>query len=361
MAEARGRLRRVRRVGLWVGVAFAVVALTIGSFVAGRLTSPPIRDTIEQARAPIPVDAEVEMRLVDSRASYVAMVQEPAGIETPVTSTGVVVRAVLSPGQQISPATLLGVIEGQPSFALPEPLALYRDLNRGDEGDDVLTLQRSLAAAGYAVEPSGVVGSQTLRAMNSMFRDAGFDPLENIPFRQLMPLPSDVTVTEVAAVGTMVSADHPLFRAHRGAPNITMMIDSVAAGELAVGQTMSANIGGATADVVVIGIGSFVEPTAESAGGREVVLQPSDPAIVLDPGDQVTVFGPGESEEVLAVPLVAVRQDNEGTYVLRETTVDGKTAHTRTAVEVLRSGAGWAAIAEGELSVGEKVRVTDGG
>lgn len=361
MAEARKKLRRVRRVGLWVGIAFVVVGLAIGSFVAGRLTSPPIRDTIEQAQAPIPVDAEVELRVVDSRASYVATVQDPASIETPVTATGVVVRTVLAPGQQIAPGALLGVVEGQPLFALPEPLALYRDLNRGDEGDDVLTLQRSLAAAGYVVEPSGMVGNQTLRAVSSMFRDAGFDPLEYIPFRQLVPLPSDVTVTDAAAVGSVVSADHPLFRAQRGAPNITMMIDSVAASDLATGQTMSANIGGVTADVVVTGIGSFVEPTTESAGGREIVLQPADPAIVLDPGTQVTVYGPGESEEVLAVPLVAVRQDNDGTYVLRETTVDGKKVHTRASVEVLRSGAGWAAIAEGELAVGEKVRVTGGG
>lgn len=361
MAEPQVKLRRVRRIGLWSVVAVVIVGLAAGSFVAGRLTNPPIRDTIEQAQATIPVDAEVELRVVDSRASYAAQVEEPTGIDIPLTVAGVVVRTSLSPGDKVAPGALLGVVENQPLFALPEPLALYRDLNRGDKGDDVLTLQRSLAAAGYRVEATGMVGNQTLTAVNAMFRSAGFDPPTGIAFRQFVPLPLDVSVTEVAGVGTVISPERPLFHGQRGTPSIAMMIDSVAASELTVGQAMTANIGGTTAEASVISVGEFVEPTAESPGGRKVVLTPTDPAVVLTPGSQVTVFGAGESAEVLAVPLVAVRQDNEGTYVLREKVVNDKKSHLRQAVQVLRSGAGWAALAEGELTVGEKVLVTDGG
>ena len=37
---------------------------------------------------------------------------------------------------------------GVPLIALPEPLPLYRDLVIGDEGEDVLAVQKAFAAAG---------------------------------------------------------------------------------------------------------------------------------------------------------------------------------------------------------------------
>jgi hypothetical protein len=87
------------------------------------------------------------------------------------------------------------------------------------------------------------------------------------------------------------------------------------------------------------------------------------------PGYDITVRVDGDPEELgagrrvtvvpirataaptLAVPLVAIRQDSEGTYVIAE---DGR----RVAVEVISDADGWAAIAEGPLRKGDKVQVS---
>jgi len=44
----------------------------------------------------------------------------------------------------------IGIIGADPVFVLEGPLPLYRDLNLGDNGDDVLAFQKALNSAGYA-------------------------------------------------------------------------------------------------------------------------------------------------------------------------------------------------------------------
>lgn len=357
-------LRRVPHPGKW-GVCFGVaVLLAAGAFLAGRLTAAPVRETLTAAQQAIPVTALVELRPVDSRSAYSARVEAaPSQALAPVLG-GVVVRQELRPGDQLSAGQLIGVVAGNPIFGLTGPLALYRDLKPDDSGDDVTVLQHSLATAGFDVAPTGTVGPQTVRAIASMFRDAGYPAPKLIPHQQLIPLPaSTVTITEVAAIGEQVSSEAPLARASFSAPTVTAMVDPVAADDFVVGGTVEANVGGTVMPLVVQSIGPFVEPSSDGPGGKELRLVPADGEAMLDEGSSATVFGPGERADALAVPLVAVRQDTEGSYLLVERVADGSpedgpSEFARENVEVLRTGGGWAAIAEGVVGAGASILVS---
>ena len=50
---------------------------------------------------------------------------------------------------------------------------LYRDLEPGIKGSDVLALQQELARLGYAAEGNGIYGQLTIRGVNQLLRHAG--------------------------------------------------------------------------------------------------------------------------------------------------------------------------------------------
>ena len=57
-----------------------------------------------------------------------------------------------------------------PSSCWRGPLPLYRDLNLGDNGDDVLAFQKALNSAGCSTVQSGTVTEDTLDAVTRLHR-----------------------------------------------------------------------------------------------------------------------------------------------------------------------------------------------
>lgn len=348
-----------------VVLASAVVLGLVGAaFVAGRLTATPVRETLAEAEEAIAVFAPVEQRVVDSRDAFPATIKagDVVPVVIPNASGAVVVRQGSNPGDTVSAGSLLAVLSGLPYFALPGPLPLYRDLTWGDTGDDVVHLQTALSAAGLEPGSSGRVDRQTFRAVSALFERSGFDfsCCSTIPHQQLAPVGElPATVVGVAVVGSVIGDKNPVVQLREGEPFAAFTADAVAASTLTIGQVLTANIGGQTVTMEVESIGEFVEPTSSSPGGREVRTRPAaDSDIELTVGDQVTLFGPGTNEETLAVPLIAVRQDNDGTYVTIEVVEDGKRTLERVTVVVIRHGGGWAAIEDGPLDVGDEVLVS---
>lgn len=363
-ARSELRLRRFRN-PFGVVLASAVVLTLVGAaFVAGRLTATPVRETLAEAQEAIAVFAPVEQRVVDSRDAFPATIEagDVVPVVIPNASGAVVVRQVGKAGDTISAGSLLAVLSGIPYFALPGPLPLYRDLTWGDTGDDVVYLQAALSAAGLDPGSSGRVDRQTFRAVSALFERSAFDfnCCSTIPYQQLVPvgtLPAEVV--SAAVVGSVIGDKNPVVELRDGEPFAAFTADAVEASTLTVGQELTANIGGQTVTMNVESIGEFVAPTNSSPGGREVRTRPAgDSEIALTVGDQVTLFGPGANEETLAVPLIAVRQDNDSTYVQIQIVQDGKPKLERVDVDVIRHGGGWAAIKEGPLKVGDEVLVS---
>jgi hypothetical protein len=367
------RLRRVRHPGR-VAVFGAVLVIAAGaSFAAGRLIQPPERAALAAAQEDVIATSSVERRVVDSRISYAAAIKESPAVDVvarTLPDVAVVTRQELKAGGSLSSGDLAAVIAGAPYFVFTGPLPLYRDLRTGDRGDDVEALQRALNTAGAGIRESGWVDWATMNALSRLFDDHDFGlPEEStpegqknkvIPAAQLLGIDSATgSVVSAAGVGTTLAADTPLITV-RSAPNTAVFrADAVASTQLGPDTALTAQAGSVTFRVVVSSIGDFTDGTNGQLPGRDIVLSSTEPAfLALPPGTPVTVLTAGADEEALAVPLTAIRQDNGGDYVNRRIVVEGKTSTERVAIEIERTGGGWAAILDGGIAEGDVVMLS---
>lgn len=345
-----------------IAVIVGAMALVGGGFTIGSITGKPTRAALDEAQAVIPVYADVERRVVDSRDSFSGSVE--AGTIQDVSlpeGAGVVVRQSVSVGQPVGGGSLIGVVSGAPYFALPTPLPLYRDLVLGDIGDDVTYLQNSLNNAGLDAGTSGEYDAKTSAAMFELFRNAGFgfDRYDAVSHRQLVGiegLPRQVVAA--APIGTNLSAEVPLLQVRTGDPFVSFLVDPVAAADIEVGEEFSVGTLGDEIRMTVGVIGEYVPPGDGSDGGQTIKLI-ADGAITgsLDLGSLVVVKAAGVDEQALAVPVISIREDAQGQYVVKRAS-DEAEVDQRVPVEVTRNGEGWAAIVDGTLQVGDQVLVS---
>lgn len=355
-------MRRVKRPLLLTLASVVFLALVAGSFVLGRTTAPPTRAAIEDAQEPISVYADVEIRVVDSRQSFTGTVQPGTVYELklPAGASGVVVRQSVGVGDSVAGGTLLAVVSGLPYFALQAPLPLYRELSRGDTGDDVMALQNALNAAGLDAGTSGRVDARMLAAAARLYRNAGFefDTRGPIPYQQLIAIDGSRVVVAAVPVGGDVGGDASLVTVQLSDPFVSFVVDPVAAADIEMGDVFAVADGDSEIAMAVKSIGAYVPPGDGSEGGQTIQLvAETPPAKGLTIGRLMTVRGDGVDEPALAVPVVAVRDDGEGPYVLRH--AEGKEEEDqRVPIAILRNGNGWAAIADGGLRAGDQVLVS---
>jgi len=101
-------------------------------------------------------------------------------------------------------------VDGQSVVNLSTRVPLWRDLVRGDKGDDVAAVQEELNRLGHPVVVDGIVGARTLAAVDQLLsRPAGQRPYESsVPASRFLWLPrAETTVTECStATGAQVEA-----------------------------------------------------------------------------------------------------------------------------------------------------------
>ncbi|NQX15353.1 hypothetical protein [Rathayibacter sp. VKM Ac-2857] len=395
------RLRRIEHPLRAVVAALVLLGSITASFLTGLLVQAPDHGPGEQVRQTIRVTAPVERRVVDSRTAFAGSVV--AGSEQTLSTIpsgvpAVVTRRTVDVGDVVRPGSLVGAVSGRPVFAVPGPLALYRDLRTEDEGDDVSSLQRALRETGADVEVTGWVDWRTTAAVTELFVDNGFpaptapspetmessptdpDPSEPIsspapeiqqprvvrppgpliPFASFVALASaEATVTGALPLGATVTSEAPLVTVRTSPNTVSFRADAVSAATLTDGQEVSVQADTRQLAGTITAIGEFVEASDGKAPGRDVTVTSADPAFAgLSPGLSVTVLPEAEHEESLAVPTVALRQDAEGTFVLVPADAEAGAEHPeprRVPVTVDYSGNGWTAIAGDVLAPGSEV------
>ncbi|WP_423923318.1 peptidoglycan-binding domain-containing protein [Frigoribacterium sp. 2-23] len=191
----------------------SVIALGCGGLgVAGGLIGAPRPAAPTLATAEPLVSAPVTTRSFDDRR--IVEVSLVRGAE-PILSTpvgGVVTRShCLMGGQLVSGDPVLSV-DGQPIVGLATSVPLWRDLERGDRGDDVSALQAELTRLGHRTPVDGRVGPSTLAAVGALLRQPGTrpTPLEAISRASFVWLPSataSVTSCRVSVGATVQSGD----------------------------------------------------------------------------------------------------------------------------------------------------------
>ncbi|MEV0416556.1 peptidoglycan-binding domain-containing protein [Streptomyces sp. NPDC050448] len=181
-APPRGGLVRRRRI--LIGVVAGTLTLTGVGAGAATLLKSPAQVVAETAAPPADVlTAPVEKKVLS--ASLVTRGKVAASQRVDVLSAGlsgadtiraVVTKVKVKPGDTVKPGAVLVEVAGRPVLALGGSLPAYRNLTAGAVGQDVVQLQKALAAMGYSrgTDPSGTFGPGTQQGVKSLYAAAGY-------------------------------------------------------------------------------------------------------------------------------------------------------------------------------------------
>ncbi len=211
----------------------------------------------------------------------------------------------------------------------------------------------------------GRSAQQALAEARRTAADAHTAALTPLPAAETFDLDgAEVTLVRVSRVGTVVEPGGPVAQVRSGTATVTARVGLGASDAYAVGAsvTVSAQVGDATTAATVTSVGEFVaEATQEGAPpGYDVTIELPEDAGLEDGTGVVVQAADGDEAEGLAVPLVAVREDSSGTFVLRLPVglEDPREQDAeRVAVTVTTTGDGYALVAETDLAAGDVVVV----
>jgi len=176
--------------------------------------------------------------------------------------------------------------------------------------------------------------------------------------------PAGASIVRVSPVGTVLEPGAPVVQVRSGTPTVTARVGVASADAYQVGAevTVTAPGGGASAAATVTAVGEFVpEPTDDGAPpGYDVTVELPDGSD-FDDASRVTVSAAvGDGTTGLAVPVVALREDASGTFVLRlppgsDERRERDAEHV--SVTVTTTADGYALVAGTELEAGDTVVV----
>ena len=359
---------RIARPRVLLLLAILAIGSLMLSFYLGTRYAATGPDPTVQAKTVIPVWAKVEERTVSEGLAIAGTTKagETAPISARTNGEPVLVYQNQKPGNVLKAGDFIGIIGADPVFVLEGPLPLYRDLNLGDNGDDVLAFQKALNSAGYATAQSGTVTEDTLDAVTRLHRahltGVPSEGVTSIARNNYAILPGGShTVTAVAAVGQLINDGNPIASVETSEPYVESSVELSVANKLKAGDRVSLRTSTGSVEGTITSIGELQNDPSKGAA-KSVRFSADDP-IKLTPGQSASITSKGNTSTTLAVPTTAVRQDSQGTYVLVEkggsSTATSKDAPAteRVNVEVLRTAGGYAAI-NANLSAGQKVLVS---
>lgn len=314
---------RIARPRVLLLLAILAIGSLMLSFYLGTRYAATGPDPAVQAKTVIPVWAKVEERTVSEGLAVAGTTKagETAPISARTNGEPVLVYQNQKPGNVLKAGDFIGIIGADPVFVLEGPLPLYRDLNLGDNGDDVLAFQKALNSAGYATAQSGTVTEDTLDAVTRLHRahltGVPSEGLTSIARNNYAILPGGShTVTAVAAVGQLISDGNPIASVETSEPYVESSVELSVANKLKVGDRVSLRTSTGSVEGTITSIGELQNDPSKGAA-KSVRFSADDPS-KLTPGQSASITSKGNTSTTLAVPTTAVRQDSQGTYVLVE-------------------------------------------
>lgn len=189
-------------------VLLVVVALAAGGVTAALLLLPgPVEGASAETFADEGAVAVTSETYDGARqVSVLATVRAPESLT--VADTGRVTASACEEGESVESGDVPLVIDDRPVVALATDVPLWRDLQSGSRGPDVLALQEELARLGHDLEPGGYYGAATQAAVRAVQDDAGVGRPDGVLVAaSVLWLPgSDVVVSEcLVRVGDRVT------------------------------------------------------------------------------------------------------------------------------------------------------------
>lgn len=421
-ADPTSGLGRGRWVVVWLIGAIVIAAI---AFAAGTFVTSPWQAAVENSREELTVPISLEEREFVSEVPTLQG-EVSLGKQMDITAPEGLPRVVitedgLKTGRTVSGGEVLIGVSGRPLFALRLAIPMYRDLESGMSGPDVIAVQEALAELGfYEGGADGEYGPGTANAVKQMYRRANYEPPESItetrevpgpppmsernggnesetdpssgagapvstegeapstggdvvevdlgtplPMSEVVDIPpGQVTVLSSLKRGKVVEPDGVVLGLRTGSASVVGRVGVADADAFEVGKLVSVAFPGSGSDVVEVKIS---EVSTFQAGSEDGTLPGYDVTVELSPRDvdgvssgviaTFTPAGEQESTRGLAVPLTAVRENSEGVYVL----VDEATPR-EVHISLGKQTDGFAEILQGEgLKAGTKVLIGGSG
>ncbi len=158
------------------GVLAILVGTAVGAWALARATADPV---VEAGPGPAVLAVPVEMRVLETAIVDRGIVEHADRVAVPLLglTEGAVVTWSPPPGARIDAGAVLAEVSGRPVFALPGATPMYRALERGRAGRDVVQLQEALVALGLREDPpTGTFDHGDEHAAAVLYLGAGYEP-----------------------------------------------------------------------------------------------------------------------------------------------------------------------------------------
>lgn len=173
--QQRSQHQRLTRVGrralIWVGTA--VAALAIVGLVVGFVLFPVAPKTLSPSGAPGFVPVTSADYFDELPADLTVEPSRSPAISSPVS--GRITNSSCAPGQDLTSGSTTWAVDGARVVNLATTVPLWRDLARGDQGEDVAAVQTELERLGIPLAVDGVLGRDTLNAFATLSGDPQAD------------------------------------------------------------------------------------------------------------------------------------------------------------------------------------------
>jgi hypothetical protein len=250
-----------------------VVVLLAGGAVAWKVGTSgddaPATQSLATARA-------VRTTLTQTvDASFTLVKQDVKPLKAGVAGT--VTSVALTKGRPVKALTALVTIDGEALYGIPSSYPLYRNLAEGDDGGDVTSLQKALAAAGYDPgDADGEFGGGTADALVNWQADHSLDETGRLDLTRFVSYRPGAIVDDVAVeVGDRVGAGGQLATLRPPASLAAQAdVSQLDVARLKLGQRVTLafdGLDGGTADGKVDEVADAAASSSGSAGSSTVV------------------------------------------------------------------------------------------
>lgn len=203
----RGRHRVLLASGLLTVALAASAGIGVGALVFASATP-------ESLSTPVPVnDVPVSEREFEDRRTVEVGLTLRADTVLAAPGSGRITAIACQAGAALESGRSSLAIDGRPVVNLATAVPLWRDLARGDRGDDVHALQAELARLGHELVVDGVVRASTVRAYRALLGgldgkvDASIDAVERARVLWLPATPVSLAECTVATGADVVAGD----------------------------------------------------------------------------------------------------------------------------------------------------------
>jgi len=313
-----------------MGMALVTVSGAIGWY-ASSLIQPSDQETLDGEKRSLPITVPVESGVLTSTVVTRGRIEYSTtrSLQGSLWDGSLLPVITMAPeiGTEISAGDVIYELATRPTIALRGPYPLFRDLEPGDQGDDVQMVQKALAAIGIDPGPAdGTFRRATQRAVDILYTERGYRPIGStgeakslseiiLPMAEVAvfnQLP--VIVITSRSVGEVVDSDV-----------LTVAISGISvASSLTTAQRELVDVGDPVlieSTVLGLSMAGVVSQVADQPGGEgldqnqyRLEIDPVDnvPDALVDADVRVTVEPESTPEAVLHVPFAAISSDADG-------------------------------------------------